>query len=272
VHENEFVVQENNYLSLSGKVADYLASDGRYQEAEVFYKKLLTINQEKAGAKHPSTLTSIANLASTFRNQGRWNEAEKLEVQVMETSKTVLGAEHPDTLTSMANLASTFWNQGRWNEAEKLDVQVMETRKTVLGAEHPDTLTSMNNLAYTWRSQGKIQDALALMKKCSHLTNKVLGSSHPHSMSSSRSLNDWMDEYNSLTDQTPLTENSCLQPLREVSAGSTKAVPTAQSTRGVQIKLPYALAIKLSLGNHPLVIAARTPSPRAEGGDMQDVD
>jgi putative hemolysin len=72
------------------------------------------------GAEHPDTLTSMANLASTYHNQGRWNEAEKLEVQVMETRKTVLGAEHPDTLTSMANLASTYQHQGRWNEAEKL--------------------------------------------------------------------------------------------------------------------------------------------------------
>ncbi len=95
----------------------------------------------KLGADHPDTLTSMANLASTYRNQGRWKEAEKLEVQVMETSKTKLGADHPDTLTSMANLASTYWNQGRWEEAEKLQVQVMETRKTKLGADHPETLT-----------------------------------------------------------------------------------------------------------------------------------
>jgi hypothetical protein len=37
------------------------------------------------GEEHPSTLTSMANLASTYRNQGRWKEAEELEVQVMET-------------------------------------------------------------------------------------------------------------------------------------------------------------------------------------------
>jgi hypothetical protein len=43
------------------------------------------------GVDHPSTLTSMANLASTFWNQGRWKEAEKLEVQVMETGKTKLG-------------------------------------------------------------------------------------------------------------------------------------------------------------------------------------
>ncbi|RSL64168.1 hypothetical protein CEP51_013189 [Fusarium floridanum] len=60
------------------------------------------------GEEHPDTLTSMANLASTFRNQGRWKEAEELEVGVMETRKRVLGEEHPDTLTSMVNLASTF--------------------------------------------------------------------------------------------------------------------------------------------------------------------
>jgi Tetratricopeptide repeat len=58
----------------------------------------------------PDTLTSMANLASTYRDQGQWKEAEGLEVQVMETKKRVLGAEHPDTLTSMAHLASTYRN------------------------------------------------------------------------------------------------------------------------------------------------------------------
>jgi len=60
------------------------------------------------GTKHPSTLISMANLASTYRNQGRWREAEELEVQVIETSLRVLGAEHPDTLTSIYNLLVTY--------------------------------------------------------------------------------------------------------------------------------------------------------------------
>jgi hypothetical protein len=63
--------------------------------------------------KHPDTLSSMHNLASTYQNQGRWNEAEKLFVQVMETTKRVLGDEHPHTLTSIANLAATYRNQGR---------------------------------------------------------------------------------------------------------------------------------------------------------------
>jgi Tetratricopeptide repeat len=52
-------------------------------------------------------LSSMANLAETYRQKGRWNEAEKLQVDVVELRKRLLGAEHPDTLLSMANLTAT---------------------------------------------------------------------------------------------------------------------------------------------------------------------
>ena len=60
------------------------------------------------GEEHPNTLTSMINLASTYRNQGRWNEAEKVEIQVLEMRKKLLDAQHRNTLASMGNLASTY--------------------------------------------------------------------------------------------------------------------------------------------------------------------
>ncbi|KAE8413586.1 hypothetical protein BDV36DRAFT_27700 [Aspergillus pseudocaelatus] len=402
LHEREFIIQQEQYIDLVEKIADCLASDGRYHEAEVLYNELMRIHQENygpeylstlssmanlastyrnqgrwneaekldvqvmetcktvlgaehpdtltsmgnlastyqhqgrwneaeklvvqvietrktvLGAEHPDTLTSMANLASTYRKQGRWNEAEKLDVQVMETSKTVLGAEHPKTLTSIANLASTFWNQGRWNEAEKLEiqvitrktvlgaehpdtltsmgnlastyqhqgrwneaeklfVQVIETSKTVLGAEHPFTLTSMANLAYTWKYQDKLQDALALIKKCSELHSKVLGPNHPDTRSCSRALGDWIDECNSSANRTPpaapTTEHS--QHLQEISPGSTAVVVIAQSAHEEYLNLPHTQRLSaagLYLGNHPLLIASRTPSPTPGGQDLQEID
>ncbi|KAI9785621.1 MAG: hypothetical protein M1816_000368 [Peltula sp. TS41687] len=65
------------------------------------------------GQEHPDTLSSMANLASTYSNQGRRQEAEELEVEVLEARKRVLGQEHPDSLTSMASLASTYRDQVR---------------------------------------------------------------------------------------------------------------------------------------------------------------
>ena len=78
------------------------------------------------GAKHPETLISMGNLASTYWNQRRWEEAEELEVQVLETSKRVLGAEHPDTLSSMVNLAYTLKDQHRGDEAMELMTSCLE--------------------------------------------------------------------------------------------------------------------------------------------------
>ena len=94
--------------------ARFLLDAGSYHLAEIINQRLNTQNEMILGLEHPSTLSSMANLASTYWNQGRWKEAEELEVQVMETSSRVLGLEHPDTLTK---LAFTYWSLYRRNSA-----------------------------------------------------------------------------------------------------------------------------------------------------------
>lgn len=46
--------------------------------------------------EHPSTLTSINNLAGVLGMQGKYKEAEEMHRQAL-----ALGKEHPSTLTSM---------------------------------------------------------------------------------------------------------------------------------------------------------------------------
>jgi tetratricopeptide (TPR) repeat protein len=162
--------------------------DGRYDEAEKAFTQVMENRKRVLGAEHPDTLTSMANLASTFWNQGRWKEAEELEVQVIETRKMVLGAEHLDTLTSMNNLASIYTNQGRWKEAEELELQVIETHKRVIGAEHPDTLASIGNLASMFWNQGRWKEAEELEVQVMETRKRVLGTEHPDTLISMGNL------------------------------------------------------------------------------------
>nr|POF26240.1 vegetative incompatibility protein het-e-1 [Quercus suber] len=166
----------------------YTGARGAFADAEEMARRCVKVRRRELGEEHPSTLTSMGNLASTYRNQGRWTEAEELEVKVMETRRTVLGEAHPDTLTSMNNLASTYWNQGRWAEAEELEVKVMETRRTVLGEAHPDTLTSMGNHASTYRNQGRWAEAEELEVKVMETRRTVLGEAHPGTLTSMGNL------------------------------------------------------------------------------------
>jgi tetratricopeptide (TPR) repeat protein len=178
-------------IDLIRRYGTCLYEDGRWSEAEAAVAEVLEIDRRDLGADHPSTLSSMANLAAACRNQGRWDEAEELFVQVMETSKSKLGADHPSTLSSMANLAATYRNQGRWDEAEELEVQVIETRKTKLGADHPDTLSSMANLAATYWNQGRATEALKLMEECVTVRTQKLGTNHPLTLSSRTILLGW---------------------------------------------------------------------------------
>ncbi len=157
----------------------YDLTQGQYDVALSKCTKAFTIRESVLGKEHPDTLTSMANLASTYWNQGRWKEAEELNAQVMETRKRVLGTQHPNTLISMANLASTYRTQGRWKEAEELNVQVMETSLRVLGTEHPNTLISMANLVLTYQSQGRWKEAEELNVQVMETRKRVLGTQHP---------------------------------------------------------------------------------------------
>ena len=103
------------------------------------------------GEEHPDTLSSIANLAATYRNQGRWKEAEELRVRVMEIRKRVLGEEHPSTLNGMKNLAFTLKYQTRDAEAISLIRRCYKLRIQVLGPGHPYTEASLEAL-HNWEN------------------------------------------------------------------------------------------------------------------------
>ncbi|KAA8646779.1 uncharacterized protein ATNIH1004_005454 [Aspergillus tanneri] len=153
--------------------------EGRWEEAEKLEAQVMETCKTKLGKDHPDTLTSMANLASTFWNQGRWEEAEKFYVQVLEARTTKLGKGHPDTLMSIKNLAMTYSNQGRWEEATRLFMRTMETYKTKLGKDHPDTLSNMNNLTVTYMNQGQLEEAEEHFMQMIQIGKTTLGYDHP---------------------------------------------------------------------------------------------
>ena len=70
------------------------------------------------GPEHPTTLTSMDNLAEVLRNQGKYEAAEKMHRRTLELCEKVLGLEHPTTLTSMNNLAEVLRDQGKYKAGE----------------------------------------------------------------------------------------------------------------------------------------------------------
>ena len=81
---------------------------GKYEEAEGIQRQELALSESVLGKKHPSTLTSMNNLALVLNHQGKYEEAEGIQRQALALSESGV-------------LAS----QGKYEEAEGIHRQAL---------------------------------------------------------------------------------------------------------------------------------------------------
>ena len=174
--------------NLIGWVARYDKVRGLYASARMLYERELEFRRRVQGPEHPSTLTTMNNLAATFSAQGDLAGARKLQEETLGIRRRVLGPEHPETANSMNNLALEILAQGDTAGARKLQEEVFAIHRRLLGPAHPSTLTAMNNLATTLAAQGDLAGARKLDEETLAIRRRMLGSEHPGTLQSMGNL------------------------------------------------------------------------------------
>ncbi|RHZ43106.1 uncharacterized protein CDV56_100225 [Aspergillus thermomutatus] len=200
-NSEQFQRCRHEYHDLSSRIGRCLQSDGRYNEAQIFFTDVLEIGETALGPEHPATLTSVSNLGSVLEGQGnvsnlvsvlerqgKYEEAEVMHRRDLKGSEEVLGPEHPDTLISVSNLGSALEQQGKYEEAEAMQRRALEGHEKTLGPEHPDTLTSANNLGSVLERQGKYEEAEVMHRRALQGYEKALGPEHPNTLTSVSNL------------------------------------------------------------------------------------
>ena len=107
-------------LIIINRIEGFLFRIGRWFEAYKMQAFHFRNIEKMLGKEHPSTLTSMNNLAEVLRGQGNYEEAERIHRQALALTEKVLGMEYPDTLTSMNNIALVLSSQGNYKEAERI--------------------------------------------------------------------------------------------------------------------------------------------------------
>ncbi|MCZ8200240.1 CHAT domain-containing protein [Microcystis sp. LE19-55.1A] len=88
-----------------------LYQQGKYNEAIPLAEQALAIRKQQLGDNHPSTATSLNNLAFLYQSQGRYSEAEPFYKEALAIWKKQLGENHPNTAKSFGNLAGLYQSQ-----------------------------------------------------------------------------------------------------------------------------------------------------------------
>jgi hypothetical protein len=105
------------------------------------------------GREHPSTLTTMSNLAGVLDRQGKYETAEAMNRQTLALKETVLGREHPSTLISVYCLAHLLANRHHYDESLVLYRRACAAYPTVLGNDHPTTLACREHYSEALASQ-----------------------------------------------------------------------------------------------------------------------
>ena len=162
---------------------------GLYEAAAQVQRKLVAAGRIISGARHPSTLTLIANLANTLSKLGRYAEAEAMQREELATIREVLGARHPSTLISMASFTDILIRVDRFGEAIPLARSALDERRVVLGAAHPATLRSVGRLVEAHCRAGAFAVARELLESLGLGADtlgvrvaELLGAQHPGSL------------------------------------------------------------------------------------------
>jgi tetratricopeptide (TPR) repeat protein len=162
---------------------------GEYEQGVAVAGRVLALAERSFGMEHPSTLTSVNNLAALLQGKGDYAGAEPLFRRALDASERMLGAEHSDTIISVNNLAALLMEgKGDYAGAEPLFRRALTARERILGANHPDTLESVNNLAGLLSSKGDYAGAEPLYRRVFTVRERVLGADHPDTLDTLESL------------------------------------------------------------------------------------
>ena len=152
---------------------------GKYEEAIIKAKELVSIRERLSGPEHPDVAANLNNLAVLYVETGRYAEAEPLYKRALNIDEKSLGSEHPSTATELNNLADLYETTGRYSEAEPLYKRALAISEKAFGSDHPDVAIRLNNLAWLYKATGRYAEAEMFYKRALAIDEKAIGPEHP---------------------------------------------------------------------------------------------
>jgi tetratricopeptide (TPR) repeat protein len=150
-----------------------------YELAQPIAERVLALDEQFKGPHHPSTATSLDNVAGCLRGQGKFNEAQPLQERVMAILERVHGPNHPEVATALSNLGYLHVRLGDHRRAKGMLERALVIREQALGPQHLAVAHTVDHLAVCYRDAGDLAQAKALYERSLSIYETQLGRTHP---------------------------------------------------------------------------------------------
>ena len=151
---------------------------GHYDTSEALNQRVLAMNRQLYGDRHPLVADTLINLGAVKFELGHYQEAEVFDRQALDIDRAFYGNEHPETASALTILGRTLVAENRYSEATDLLQQALAIQERVYGKVHPRVASALNELGKVALQEGKLDDAEAYFRRMVDIEKSVYGDKH----------------------------------------------------------------------------------------------
>jgi serine/threonine-protein kinase len=146
---------------------------GQFDESERLNKRVLELDRQLHGPRHPSVADDFLNLAAIESSRGRHADAERYDRQALDILEAWYGSDHPETASARTILAQALMYQAQYGEARDLLRQALATQERVYGSEHPRVAFALNELGNVAIRSNEVDEAQRSFSRALDIYRKV---------------------------------------------------------------------------------------------------
>jgi eukaryotic-like serine/threonine-protein kinase len=132
---------------------------GHYEISDSLNRRVLAIDREHYGPRHPHVASDLVNLGALQTEWGHHPEAERYYREALEIYRGWYGDDHFETAAALTMVGRALIAQDRLTEATALLERALVIREHVYGPNHPNVASTVNELARVALQQHRYDDA-----------------------------------------------------------------------------------------------------------------
>jgi tetratricopeptide (TPR) repeat protein len=198
----------DNLSWLGNQSGSTMVALARFEEAELLYRRALSISEMTHGPDHSEIGRGLNNLAFLLSATNRLSEAKPLYLRALRIARKSYGPDHPHVVTIINNLAELLRVTGRYKISEPLYRRALSIYEMTCVPDHPDIARGLNNLAGLLRVTNRFSEAEPLFRRSLSSYEKWYGLEHPEVARSLNTLADLLRITNRSSEAEPLIKRS----------------------------------------------------------------
>jgi serine/threonine protein kinase/tetratricopeptide (TPR) repeat protein len=151
---------------------------GHYDTSESLNQRLLAMDRELYGERHPHVADDVINLGAIQYERGRFSEAERFYRQGLDITQSFYGKDHPATASALTMLGRALVSQGKLDEGAGILQQALAIQEKVYGKVHPRVAGTLNELGKIAQRRGQLDEAETELSRAVEIYKSIYAGKH----------------------------------------------------------------------------------------------